>query len=82
VASSVVDALNAQVEPVVTSKYRVGDIRHCFADISKARQLLGYTPQVRFEDGLLELAEWLASTSAHDNFMHMSAELDRRGLTL
>jgi dTDP-L-rhamnose 4-epimerase len=82
VASSVVDALNAHVEPVVTSKYRVGDIRHCFADISKARLLLGYTPQVRFEDGLLELAEWLASTSAHDNFMHASAELDRRGLTL
>jgi dTDP-L-rhamnose 4-epimerase len=82
VASSVVDALNADIEPVVTSKYRVGDIRHCFADISKARQLLGYTPQVRFEDGLLELAEWLASTSAHDNFMHASSELDRRGLTL
>lgn len=82
VARSVVQALNADVEPVVTSKYRVGDIRHCFADITKARQLLGYTPQVRFEDGLLELAEWLASTSAHDNFMHASAELDRRGLTL
>lgn len=85
VARSVVQALNAHVEPVVTSKYRVGDIRHCFADITKARQLLGYTPQVRFEDGLLELAEWLASTHetvAHDNFMHASAELDRRGLTL
>lgn len=82
VARSVVDALNAHVEPVVTSKYRVGDIRHCFADITKAKQLLGYTPRVRFEDGLLELADWLASTSAHDNFMHASAELDRRGLTL
>ena len=82
VARSVVEALNAQVEPVVTSKYRVGDIRHCFADISKARQLLGYAPQVRFVDGLLELADWLASTSAHDNFMRASAELDRRGLTL
>jgi dTDP-L-rhamnose 4-epimerase len=82
VANSVIEAVNARVDPMVTAKYRVGDIRHCFADISKARRLLGYSPQVRFEDGLLELTEWLASASAADNFMHASAELDRRGLTL
>jgi dTDP-L-rhamnose 4-epimerase len=82
VANSVIDAIGARVEPMVTGKYRTGDIRHCFADIRKARELLGYAPQVRFEDGLRELAEWLASTSASDNFMHASAELERRGLTL
>jgi dTDP-L-rhamnose 4-epimerase len=83
VASSVIDAVNARVEPLVTGKYRIGDIRHCFADIGKARALLGYQPQVRFEDGLRELAEWLASADdASDNFMHASAELERRGLTL
>lgn len=82
VADSVIEAVSARVEPLVTGKYRCGDIRHCFADISKARELLGYTPQVKFEDGLRELSEWLAGTSAHDNFMRASAELDRRGLTL
>jgi dTDP-L-rhamnose 4-epimerase len=82
VANSVIDAINAPVEPSVTGKYRIGDIRHCFADISKAQRLLGYTPQVKFEDGLVELAEWLARTPASDNFMRASAELDRRGLTL
>jgi dTDP-L-rhamnose 4-epimerase len=82
VANSVIDAVNAPVKPSVTGKYRIGDIRHCFADISKAEQLLGYRPQVKFEDGLVELAEWLAGTSANDNFMRASAELDRRGLTL
>jgi dTDP-L-rhamnose 4-epimerase len=82
VANSVIDAIGARVEPMVTGKYRTGDIRHCFADIGKARELLGYAPQVRFEDGLRELAEWLASTSASDNFMRASAELERRGLTL
>lgn len=82
VANSVIDAVNAPVEPLVTGKYRIGDIRHCFADISKAQRLLGYQPQVKFEDGLVELAEWLAGTSANDNFMRASAELDRRGLTL
>jgi len=82
VARSVIDAVNAPVEPLVTGRYRTGDIRHCFADISKARRLLGYEPQVTFSDGLLELAEWLAGTPANDNFMRASAELDRRGLTL
>jgi dTDP-L-rhamnose 4-epimerase len=58
VANSVIDAVNAPVDPSVTGKYRIGDIRHCFADISKAERLLGYQPQVKFEDGLVELAEW------------------------
>jgi dTDP-L-rhamnose 4-epimerase len=82
IAESVIHVLNARVEPVVTGKYRIGDIRHCFADISKARQLLHYEPSVRFEDGLAELASWLASANAQDNFIHATAELDRRGLTL
>jgi dTDP-L-rhamnose 4-epimerase len=82
IAASVIKALNVSVEPVVTGKYRVGDIRHCFADIDKAKAELGYQPQVKFEEGLIELAEWLAEANASDNFMHMSAELDRRGLTL
>ncbi len=82
IADSIVRALNANVEPVVTGKYRIGDIRHCFADISKARALLKYQPRVQFEEGLIELAEWLSRTSATDNFMHAASELDRRGLTL
>jgi dTDP-L-rhamnose 4-epimerase len=82
VADSMIEALGVNVEPVITSKYRVGDIRHCFADITKARQQLGYAPSVNFEDGLVELAEWLAETSAIDNYTQAAAELDRRGLTL
>jgi dTDP-L-rhamnose 4-epimerase len=82
VAHSIIGALNASVEPVVTGKYRIGDIRHCFADIDKARRLLKYEPRVKFDEGLVELAEWLAQTSATDNFLHAASELDRRGLTI
>lgn len=86
IAESVIRALDAPVEPVVTGKCRIGDIRHCFADIDKARRLLGYEPRVRFEEGLAELAEWLTQQhtrhKARDDFMLASAELDRRGLTL
>jgi dTDP-L-rhamnose 4-epimerase len=70
------------VEPEVTERYRVGDIRHCFADIGKARRILGYEPQVGFEDGLAELAEWLEGQIAHDRVTEASAELASRGLSL
>jgi dTDP-L-rhamnose 4-epimerase len=82
IAQSVIEVLNVAIDPIITGKYRTGDIRHCFADISKARRLLGYQPRVRFEEGLTEFAEWLSRTSATDNFLHAASELDRRGLTL
>ena len=44
------------IKPEISGKYRVGDIRHCFADISKARNLLNYEPQVSLEEGLVELS--------------------------
>jgi dTDP-L-rhamnose 4-epimerase len=70
------------IEPVVTGKYRVGDIRHCFADISLARELLGYEPRVDFSDGLTELAQWLQSQIAVDNVARAADELASRGLTV
>lgn len=71
-----------QIAATITGKYRVGDIRHCFADIKKAKTILGYEPQVRFEDGLAELAEWLEGQTAVDNVAEMSRELAARGLTV
>jgi len=43
----------------VTGTGRIGDIRHCIADISRAREILGYAPQVPIEAGLLDLASWV-----------------------
>jgi dTDP-L-rhamnose 4-epimerase len=70
------------VQPEILGKYRVGDIRHCYADIGKAQRILGYTPQVQMEDGLDELASWLASQPAVDRVAQASAELNARGLTV
>jgi dTDP-L-rhamnose 4-epimerase len=70
------------VEPEITGKYRVGDIRHCFADIDKARRLLNYEPRVELEDGLAELAEWLVGQAAEDRVAEASDELSARGLTV
>lgn len=70
------------LEPQITGKYRVGDIRHCFADVGEAQSLLGYQPKVELEDGLSELAQWLEGRIPQDRIDEASAELERRGLTL
>jgi dTDP-L-rhamnose 4-epimerase len=68
--------------PQITGKYRVGDIRHCYADISLAQKILGFYPQVEFNSGLEELAAWLEGQIAYDRVSEASAELAARGLTV
>jgi dTDP-L-rhamnose 4-epimerase len=71
-----------ELRPEVTCKYRVGDIRHCFADITRARTVLGYEPTVALEAGLAELADWLQTQEAVDRGEEAGAELAARGLTV
>jgi len=68
--------------PEIPGRYRIGDIRNCFADISRARSILGYEPRVRLEDGLCDLAEWLPGQEADDHMADAARELERRGLTV
>lgn len=68
------------LEPDLTGKYRVGDIRHCFADISLAREMLGWEPRVSLEKGLADLSSWLESQTAADRGLEARAELAERGL--
>jgi dTDP-L-rhamnose 4-epimerase len=70
------------LRPSITGRYRVGDIRHCFADINRAHALLGYEPRVAFDAGIAELAAWLATTEAVDRVAEAGEELAARGLTL
>ncbi|MFP4418619.1 MAG: NAD-dependent epimerase/dehydratase family protein [Chitinivibrionales bacterium] len=83
VGSQVASVLDKpHLEPIITGKYRTGDIRHCFSDISLAAGLLDYHPRVELEDGLKELAQWLEGQIARDQVEHAHAELSRRGLTV
>jgi dTDP-L-rhamnose 4-epimerase len=70
------------IEPEITGTHRVGDIRHCFADITRARRVLGYEPQIALEAGLMELAGWLSGQRASDRVAEAHAELAARGLTV
>jgi dTDP-L-rhamnose 4-epimerase len=71
-----------RIQPEITGKYRMGDIRHCFADIRLAREVLGYEPKVMLEDGLVELVEWLSGRIPIDRVIEASAELAARGLAV
>jgi dTDP-L-rhamnose 4-epimerase len=68
--------------PEVTKRYRVGDVRHCFADIALARRLLGYTPRVSFASGIAELAKWLEGQAARHRVGDGSSDREARGLAL
>ena len=81
VASALSQAMGLQIFCEITGKYRAGDIRHCFGNVSKARELLGYEPKVRFEDGVAELVDWLREQTPEDKAERMVAELQTFGLT-
>ena len=66
--------------PEIMQKARVGDIRHCFADISLARDVLGFHPRRGFGDSLGELAEWVRQQQAEDKVHDARRELEQRGL--
>jgi dTDP-L-rhamnose 4-epimerase len=81
IAEALARLLGKKIEPEVPGKFRAGDIRHCFANVTRAREALGFEAEVPFERGLAELADWLEGQPADDRFDEAAAELDRRGLT-
>jgi dTDP-L-rhamnose 4-epimerase len=68
--------------PQVTGKYRMGDVRHCLADITRAQLVLGYVPRHDFAHGLSDLLKWLDGKLPSDRTLDARAELDSRGLTI
>ena len=81
VARSIARALGRNdVEPEVVGKARVGDIRHCFCDGSKAADILGFRAKKDFDQGLTELAEWVGEQTADDHVDEARSELESKGL--
>jgi dTDP-L-rhamnose 4-epimerase len=82
VAAALSGGLGVEIEPEIVNRFRQGDIRHCFADISTIRERLGYEPQVAFQEGMNELAEWLCKTAPEpeDRTAAAASELESRGL--
>ena len=80
IAEVIARGLGKNIEPELTGQFREGDIRHCIADITKARTLLGYEPKIKLEDGLNELLRWVGGQTADDRLDHAAAELAAHSL--
>jgi dTDP-L-rhamnose 4-epimerase len=80
VAELLAEGLGKNIKPEIVGKYREGDIRHCVADITKAKELLGYEPKVGLKEGLDELLKWVANQQPQDKVMAATAELASRSL--
>jgi len=72
--------LDPEKKPVTLKQFRAGDIRHCFADISKIQRILGYEPKVKFEQGMDELVDWVSQQHSEDLVELARAQLLKRKL--
>lgn len=81
-ARAVVKSFGSSLEPVLSGRYRSGEVRHMVADISKARNLLGYEPQVDLEQGIGLLVDWVRSQPVFEDLsVKALGELSQRGLS-
>jgi len=80
IAELLAQRLGLEIKPEITGRFRAGDIRHCFADISRARAELGFEPRVALENGIDEVIEFVRQASAVDRVDEATRELAQRGL--
>jgi dTDP-L-rhamnose 4-epimerase len=80
-ASTLARMLDKSIAPEYLGKYRVGDVRHCFADISKIERTFGVRPQRSFDEGMQELISWVSGAKAPvDRSRASLAELEKQRL--
>ena len=80
IANLLIKLLGKDLKPDITFKFRKGDVRHCYADISKIKSKIGFEPKTTLEDGLKKLIEWAKKTKAEDKFEKAHKELKKKGL--
>ncbi len=71
---------DGEVRPQVRHQFRAGDIRHCYADLTRARRLLGFEPRIPLQEGLEDLLAWVREQTALDRFHQAERELQAKSL--
>lgn len=80
IANALIRLYGKKLKPEVRNRFRKGDIRHCFADISRIKKELGWSPETKFDDGMRELIGWAGHEEARDGFEKAEKEMKRWGL--
>jgi dTDP-L-rhamnose 4-epimerase len=79
-ARSLKEGLGSRVEPVITNKYRTGDIRSCYANISRIRKEIGFEPTIKLSDGITDLIRWVAGQTPTEEIGDAMKELIEKKL--
>ncbi len=82
VAENFTEKINPKLKPIYNQQYRVSDIRHCIADISKIKEKLGYEPKISFDQGIEEFINWIKKqeNKIQDKTEEALEELKEKGL--
>ena len=81
VARTLAERYGKDVEIKVTGAYRLGDIRHNYADLGKAKRLLDFSPKVTFDEGIKLFTAWVEQQEVQkDSYEDSIAEMKKRGL--
>ena len=81
VADRLKKLFNSKVDIKITGNFRLGDIRHNRADISKIKKILGFSPKVSFESGLKQYVDWVKKQKINaDYYDHSIKEMKDKGL--
>ena len=80
VAEVIARGLGKEIEPEIAHQYRAGDIRHCYADTTLAKELLGFEAEIPFDRGMEDLLAWLETQEASDAVDAAREALVARGL--
>ena len=81
VANELVKCYGVDIPIKISGNYRLGDIRHNYADLTKINRLLGFNPKVSFEAGLKKFAEWVNTQEVQeDKYQKSIDEMKAKGL--
>ncbi len=81
IAESLKKFYDSDISISISGKYRLGDIRHNFADLNKANALLGYTPKFNFHQGIEKFVSWVKTQEIkEDKYENTVQELKDKGL--
>jgi dTDP-L-rhamnose 4-epimerase len=80
IAETLIKLHNKGFAPKITYNFRKGDVRHCFADISKIKEKLDFKPAINFKEGIKRLIGWSQDIKAEDKFEKAAEELKEKGL--
>ena len=81
VAKALEKNYNTTVNIEISGQFRIGDIRHNFADLTKVKAKLGFEPSVSFDEGIMRFVNWVKGQEiGEDNYENSLKEMKEKGL--